>query len=44
MCEMLMVQHNFEQVDNQFGLIDDSSYGLNFDLGRKNEIHHYRLL
>ena len=22
--------------------MDDSSYTLNFDLGKKNEIHHYR--
>ncbi len=22
-------------------LMDDSSYKLNFDLGKKNEIHHY---
>ena len=22
--------------------MDDSSYRLNFDLGKKNEIHHYR--
>jgi hypothetical protein len=24
------------------GKMDDSSYILNFDLGKKNEIHHHR--
>ena len=31
----------FDSHDQIACLMDDSSYRLNFDLGKKNEIHHY---
>ena len=37
--------HKFSKVSTSFWLthasMDDSSYRLNFDLGKKNEIHHH---
>ena len=37
----LQTRKNEPICSNQLGLIDDSSYRLNFDLGKKNKIHHH---
>jgi hypothetical protein len=37
----LQTRKNEPVCSNQLVLIDDSSYRLNFDLGKKNKIHHH---